>query len=434
MNRMEHKIVKVERDSIAWELGIRAGDVLLSVNGEDIVDLIDYKSLEAEEIITLRVRCGGREEEFEFEKDGEEGLGLVFENTLMSPMRTCANQCIFCFVDQLPDGTRESMHVKDDDWRLSFMMGNFVTLTNVTERELDRIIKRRVTPLYVSVHATDGDVRVRMLGNRNAGKIMNQLKKLADNGIEFHTQIVLCPGINDGEILRRSLEDLAKLRPSCLSCAVVPVGLTSHRAGLDELRRPDGECAREVIRAVEEIEKKTGGFAYASDEFYLLAEKDALQIDYGTYDQLDNGVGMLRLMWDEVLDGVERLRRTKADGKKTAVVTGEAAYPFICRCCDKVRQAFPNINVTVFAVKNDYFGQSVTVSGLITGTDVVKQVSKGFDRVLLPSNMLRPGTETFLDGTCIDDVVRGLDAEVRVADSYGSDFVAQLLGVEENFF
>ncbi|MBS7262812.1 MAG: DUF512 domain-containing protein [Eubacteriales bacterium] len=435
---MEQLITRIEQDSIASELGIRPGDRLAALNGEPICDVVDYKALEAEEYLTIDVRRGKQLLSFDIEKDSDEPLGLIFETALMSPMRCCANRCVFCFVDQLPAHTRDTMHVKDDDWRMSFIIGNFVTLTNVGDRELDRIIRRGASPLYISVHALDPEVRCRLLGNPTAGRIGDQLRRLADGGIRFHTQIVLCPGINDGDVLARTIDGLAALYPACVDCAVVPVGLTGHRGGLTELRAVDAVCAREVIETVRVQAGRCSArfgtdFVYAADEFYTKVRCAPPSLErYGELEQLDNGVGMLALMESEVSGGLERLARADYDkNRRIALATGVSAYPFICNWVERIRARFPGVEAQVFRVENTFFGPSVTVSGLVTGGDIARTVMGRFDELLIPRNMLRPGTEIFLDDTDVTWVENKLGMPIRVTDTYGGDFVAAVLGVRE---
>jgi len=305
---MAHTIKSVEPDSIAFQLGIKAGDELISINGENVIDFVDYQALCANEKLNLLVRSCGVETEYEFEKDDYEPLGMEFNDDMLGCTRLCANNCKFCFVDQLPCGVRDTMKVKDDDWRLSLMMGNYVTLTNVTDAELERIIKRHASPLYISVHTTDNDLRLDLLGTKVNCDIMQQLNKLKDGGIQFHAQAVVCPGINDGKVLEKTIDDLANMYPACLSLAVVPVGLTSHRENLTDIKPFNTESASALLDMVEKkrrvfTRELDTAFVFPSDEMYILAKREfPSDSEYEGYDQIDNGVGLCRMLETEFDD------------------------------------------------------------------------------------------------------------------------------------
>ncbi len=384
-----HIIAAVEVNSPAARAGISAGDTLLAVNGEAVVDLIDYLALTAVRRIELRVQSGGQESAVTLSKREGEPLGLSFEQALMSARRLCANKCVFCFVDQNPDNARETLRVKDDDWRESLMMGNYVTLTNVSNAEFARILKRRVQPLFLSVHAYDADLRARLLGNARNNALWQRLLALNEAGLRFHAQIVLCPGLNDGEALTKTLSELDKL-PALQSAAVVPVGLTAHRKGLYELTPFDETSARDALRRVEAMPK---GRFFAADELYLLANEPLPEYAaYGDFPQIENGVGMLRLFEDEFVSSIE------ATGAKprAAIITGVAAAPFLSELVGRV-PAFEGVNVV--PVKNSFFGGHVNVAGLVTGSDIAAAFKERMPldgRVLLPDSMLKDGG-IFLD-------------------------------------
>ena len=390
--------------SPAERAGVEKGDALLSINGEQVIDLVDYEHLTANERLTLLIqKKSGDCEEIDLDKDDYEPLGLSFATSLMDKMRTCKNHCVFCFIDQMPKGGRSSLHVKDDDWRMSFVMGNYVTLTNLDERELDRVIRRRVSPLYVSLHASDPAVRRAMMKNPHAGDILPQLKKLADAGLQFHLQIVLCPGLNDGEILLRTISDMLALYPQAQSLAVVPVGLTRHREGLTALRTFTQEEATALICEIESLQEtlltKIGTrFVFLADEWYTLCGKTLPSYDdYEGFPQIENGVGLLRLFEGEMLFALEE-KKPLVQPKRFLMAGGTSAHDFFAQ---SYRQLLPyGITIDTRAIKNRFFGESVTVGGLVTGGDLVEQLKgEDFGRALLiPRAMLKADEELFLDG------------------------------------
>ena len=410
--RMRQAIIDVLAGSIAEEIGIAAGDVLLKVNGEPIEDCIDYETLTADETMTLLVERGGEETEYVIERDMDEPLGLVFAHDLMDTPRGCANRCVFCFVDQLPGGMRDSLYFKDDDWRMSLLTGNYVTFTNVGEAELSRIVKRRASPLYISVHATDPRVRAAMLQHPRAGKMMDQLRFLARGGVSFHAQIVLVPGWNDGDVLQQTMADLFSLAPAARSLAVVPVGLTRCREGLMPLRGVSPQDAHTVIEAVaswqEKCRREAGtSFVFASDEFYLraglpLPEEEA----YEEYPQLENGVGLIRQFekeWEEALACWPQGCRAK----RATIACGTSVAPVMRRWVSRVPGAE---NVTVLPVENSYFGTSVTVTGLLTGTDLMAQCAAAQGRLLIARCMLNDNR--FLDDVTVEEAAHALGVPV----------------------
>lgn len=432
---MAQRIVSVDGGSLAQAAGIRAGDELLRVNGETVVDLLDYEALCADARVRLRVRRGGEETEYDVEKDEYEPLGLNFETPLMSGMRLCCNKCLFCFVDQLPQNARPSLRLKDDDWRMSLMMGNYVTLTNVSDHELDRIIRRHASPLYISVHAMEPGLRSRILGTPRGARLPEQLKRLAGGGIEFHAQAVLCPGLNDGEALADTIEKLAAMHPAARSLALVPVGLTDCREGLHPLHKYTPEEARGVLdiaeRWRERLLKKLGTrFVFPSDEFYLAAGRPLPEDgEYEDYEQIDDGVGMLRLLETEFSEAYADLpeERKKSGGGKTLLAAcGVSAAPFL-------RQMFAahpltGLTVDVRALENGFFGPSVTVSGLLTGGDLVRglQGAEGA-AVLISACMLRDGETVFLDDMTLEEVSRALEKPVIPVGRRGDEVLSAIL-------
>lgn len=412
-------VKSVEKNSIAEELGIEAGDVLSTINGKDVEDILDYLYLEGETEFTLEVLSNGETYTLDVERELDEDIGLTFEEELK--IRTCQNKCVFCFVDQMPKGLRDTLYVKDDDYRLSFISGSYVTLTNDSDAEIDRIIALHLSPLYVSVHATDEKVRCELLHNRFAGKLMSQLKKLTAGGIEVHTQVVLCKGLNDGDILHKTIADLYSLYPMVKTLAIVPVGTTRHREGLYDLKLFDKESASKVIDEVEPCAKyffsKHGEpFVYLSDEFYCLAGREVPTADfYGAYDQIENGVGLVRKFIEEFN---EEITPKKAfSKKKTLLVTGVSFYPTLKKLIESV-----NCPHEILCVKNDFFGRSVTVAGLLTPTDIIAQMDdKKYKRIILPSNILKEFGDVFLDGTTLSEFAEKVGCEVVVSPRSGGD-------------
>ena len=426
-------ITRVEADSPAAREGLRAGDRLLSVNGEPIKDLIDYEALSVRSRLIVEVERSGEKLRYLVRKKVGEPLGLCFETTLMDRMQTCKNRCLFCFVDQMPKGIRSSLNVKDDDWRLSFIMGNYVTLTNVSEAEFERILKRRVSPLYVSVHSTDPALRVKLMSNPTAGRIMERLTALKEAGITFHTQIVLCPGLNDGEALERTLADLASLYPYCASIAAVPVGLTKYREGLYPLRGYTVDEARALIEYGEKKqaqyrEQWDDTFFYLSDEWYLTAELPLPPaVSYGDFPQIENGVGLLRLF---ELDFREALaeKTPLPSPRQITVAGGTAANPFF-RDLYKYLEDY-NIYADVVPVQNRFFGGNVHVAGLVTAGDLMAAFpGPGDGPLLIPRNMLREKDSVFLDGVTLAELEQKLDRRI-FPFSGGREFIELIFGDE----
>ena len=431
---MSHLIVSVDSHSPASRAGILAGDRLARIGGVPVIDFIDYQALSAQRRLTVQVLRNGQSMSFPIRKDEYEPLGLNFQTPMMSGTRLCCNKCLFCFVDQLPCDARPTMRVKDDDWRMSLMMGNYVTLTNVSDVELDRIIARHCSPLYISVHATDPDLRAHLLGTPRARRLMHQLKRLSDGGIAFHCQCVLCPGINDGEALDRTIRELAAL-PQAQSLALVPVGLTGHREGLSALRVYSREEARAVIELSELWREKLLAsrdtrFVFPSDEFYLQADV-AIPPDeaYEGYAQIDDGVGLLRLLdteyreaWSELPDSV---RRATPSGRPLAIACGKSAAAFIR---DMLKQCpVAGADIAVYAVENTWFGPTVTVSGLITGRDLTTQMAGvPCDAILITEVMLRDGN-LFLDDMTLDEAIRRLGKPVLPVGRRGEDLLEAIL-------
>ncbi len=433
---MGHRVFAVEAGSIADQLGIRPGDELVRMNGERVIDWVDYQALSSQEKMNVVILQNGEEAEFEFEKDDYEPLGITFEDDMLGGIRNCANKCMFCFVDQLPQGCRETMRIKDDDWRLSLMMGNYVTLTNVGDNELERIIKRQATPLYISVHAMDPELRVKLLGSENAGKLPFQLIKLAEGGIQFHAQCVLCPGVNDGEALIETIESLMDLAPSCLSLALVPVGLTQHRDGLDEIHPYTKEEAKKVLEiankyrkiALRELDTR---FVFPSDEFYLIAgEEIPSDSEYEDYAQIDNGVGLVRSLIEEFEYAYEELspkyKKTGRELRSVTIATGVSAQPILKKLMED--HPITSLNIKVVAIKNRFFGDTVTVAGLVTGNDLINQLKTvKTDAILITECMLRSEKDRFLDDVTLTDASRALGKPIIPVGRTGEDLLNTLI-------
>ena len=418
--RPEQAVTHIEPRSPAKRAGLRAGDRILLVNGEPVLDLVDYEALTAEKRLEIRYLRDGEERTASIVKDEYTPLGLGFETTLMDRMQTCRNKCVFCFIDQMPKGIRSSLNVKDDDWRMSFIMGNYVSLTNVDEAEFNRILRRRVSPLYISVHTVDGPLRSRMMHNKDAGKIMERLQALKEAGITFHCQAVLCPGLNDGAYFAETVRTLSALRPQCASLAAVPVGLTKYREGLYPLRSYTEEEAAAVIEQTRALEKETGGepFVFLSDEWYLMAGQPLPAAEaYGDFAQIENGVGLLRLFEAELKEAIED-RAPLQEPREFTVAGGTAATPFFR---DLYRCLLPyNIVIRCVPVENRFFGGNVHVAGLVTGSDLLYAFSGGApETVLIPGNMLRERDTVMLDGMELEEVQTRLGARlIPFANAY----------------
>ncbi len=423
--------------SIAEEMNIEAGDELLSIDGQPVLDVFDYRFLLREEYIEVLIRKKKSREEWllEIEKDEEEDLGVVFESDLMDSYHSCRNKCIFCFIDQNPPGMRETLYFKDDDARLSFLQGNYVTLTNMKEEDIERIIRYRMEPVNISFHTTDPELRCMMLHNRFAGESLSHVRKLADAGLEMNGQIVLCKGINDGEQLDRTIRDLTSYLPALRSVSVVPVGLTKYRDGLFPLEPFDKEDARQLLEQIRKWQEKLYPvwglhFVHASDEWYLTAEEPFPEDDaYDGWPQLENGVGAMRLLDSEITE--ELAGRTGDDRKRcVTLATGTLITPVIQKQIEKIRRVYPGVTVQHIPIRNDFYGERITVSGLITGRDLIAQLSGKItgECLLIPCHMLRAGENVFLDDVTTEDAERALGVPVMVAEADGADLCRCILG------
>ena len=431
MKETRHVIKRVLPGSIAEELELEPGDELLSVNGQQIEDVFDYHYLINDEYLEILIRKPDQEEwELEIEKDYEEDLGIEFDSSLMDEYRSCRNKCIFCFIDQMPKGMRDTLYFKDDDSRLSFLQGNYVTLTNMSDYDIDRIIRYHLSPINISFQTTNPELRCRMLNNRFAGDIFPKVQRLYEAGIEMNGQIVLCKGINDGEELERSIRDLSKYLPHLRSVSVVPVGLSRYRENLYPLEPFTKEDAQKVLGTVKKWQDQLYPqyglhFIHCSDEWYILAQQPIpREEEYDGYLQLENGVGMVRLLENEVL---EDLSDRKPDDRKRriSIATGKLAAPFIRENISHIQKLYPGIEVNVYSIRNDFFGETITVSGLVTGQDLKKQLAgrELGECLLIPCNMLRAGENVFLDDVTVEELEAELGVPVEVVDEDGASLV-----------
>ena len=434
-----HIVECVASGSIAEELEIEAGDTLLEINGNKIEDIFDYQYFTQDEYIEVLIRKpSGEEWLLEIDKEYDEDLGITFENGLMDEYRSCHNKCIFCFIDQMPPGMRDTLYFKDDDSRLSFLQGNYVTLTNMSDEDIDRVIKYHLSPINVSFQTTNPELRCKMLNNRFAGQALEKAWKLAKAGILMNGQIVLCKGVNDGTELERSIEDLSRYLPNLQSVSVVPVGLSKYREGLFPLEPFTKEEAKQVLSIVHRWQDKLFAeyglhFIHASDEWYILAEEALPEEErYDGYLQLENGVGMLRLLMDEFQKAVDALRHTECGTippKELSIATGKLAYCFISEMAAQVTALYPQITVHVYAIRNDFFGEMITVSGLLTGQDLLAQLKEQRlgEKLLLPQNVLKSGEAVFLDDMTLAELEKALQVPIDIVKSSGQDFLDAIL-------
>lgn len=435
-------VTSVDNGSIAHDLGIEEGDLIVCVNSKEVVDYLDYKFLTTSEEIVLGVKKkNGEMYEYEIENPYMEDLGINFSNMLFDNPKSCHNKCIFCFIDQMPKGMRDTLYFKDDDSRLSFLQGNYVTLTNMSEHDINRIIQYHLSPINISFQTTNPELRCMMLNNRFAGEALKKVDLLAEAGIVMNGQIVLCKGVNDGAELERSIRDLTKYAPLLESVSVVPVGLSKYREGLYPLEPFTKEDAKEVLKIIHTWQEKVYAehgihFIHASDEWYILAEEELPEEErYDGYLQLENGVGMLRLLQEEFAEGLkqfkasDRLNKEQEKERQITVATGLLAQKYIQRMAEQVMAVLPKTKITVVGIRNDFFGERITVSGLLTGQDIIKQLSgKDLgDKLLLPQNVLRSGEDVFLDDIRLDELQGTLQVPVDIVKSSGQDFLDAII-------
>ncbi|NLG02681.1 MAG: DUF512 domain-containing protein [Clostridia bacterium] len=442
-----HIISQVYPDSIAEEMELEAGDTLLTVNGKEIEDVFDYRYLIKDEYLELLVLKKNKEEWIlEIDKEYDDDLGMEFENGLMSDYRSCSNQCMFCFIDQMPPGMRETLYFKDDDSRLSFLQGNYITLTNMKEKDVERIIHMHLAPINISIQTTNPQLRCKMLHNRFAGEKLKFLDRLYEGHVEMNGQIVLCKHVNDGEELTRSIRDLSKYLPFMRSVSVVPAGITKYREGLYPLELFTKEEACAVIDEIEKVQTgfyETYGlhFIHASDEWYITAQRDFPEEErYDGYIQLENGVGMMRMLLSEFEEAYQEMLQSSdyPDTREhlvrtVTIATGKLAAGTMQKLADEMMNAYPNLKIHVFCIRNDFFGETITVSGLVTGQDLLKQLSDRKNRgedlgnlLLIPSNMLRMGEQVFLDDMTVSQIEQALEMKVVAVGSAASDLIEAL--------
>lgn len=432
------KIISVEDRSRAEKAGILADDILISINNNEIDDVLDYRFYLAEKEVDIKVKRVDEYLNFVIKKGEYDDIGLDFETPLMDKKHSCKNGCIFCFIDQNPKGLRDTLYFKDDDSRLSFIHGNYITLTNMTDKDVERIVKMRFSPINISIHTTNPDLRVKMMKNKRAGEVLQYLSVFRDAGLSMCGQIVLCHGVNDGEELRRSLSDLEGYFPSLGSVSVVPAGLTKYRDKLYPLTDFTKEEAAAVIDLIDEfaeIHKQKFGsrLFFAADEFYLKAERHIPESDYyEDYPQIENGVGMLRSFFDEsgmALEDVKEFNVSLSDCRTVSIATGESSYPFIVSLCERIQDLFSKLKIKVYKIANYFFGESITVSGLLTGKDIFEQLEgkELGDELLIPQNALRSGESVFLCGMTVSELSTKLGVKVTPSGGDGYELVEAIL-------
>lgn len=433
---MSAEITNVIADSPAWHHGVKAGDILVSVNGHKISDVLDYMYYSSESMVTLALKRGDKHIILKFPKDEYDDLGLEFETFLMDKKLSCCNKCVFCFIDQMPPNMRKTLYFKDDDARLSFLQGNYVTLTNLVQKDIDRIIEMKLN-INVSVHTTNPELRCLMMHNRFAGEKIAFLRQMADAGISMNCQIVLCPGLNDGDELRRTLTDLGSLMPNVNSVAIVPVGLTKFREGLYPLTLFNEKTAGEAIDIIEGfqhefLEKYGTRLVFPSDEFYLIAKRPLHDADfYEEYPQYENGVGMLRSLYDE-FESALKLSDQPEDQREVSIATGAAAFGFISGLAQMAEQKYKNLKCRVYKIVNDFFGETITVAGLLTAQDIMAQLKDKplGTELLLTKSMIMRDSDIFLDDITIPQVEEALGVKIRLTDNDGFSLLDGILGVE----
>lgn len=443
MNKSKgHLIKKILPGSIAEEFELAPGDRLISINGHEIEDIFDYQFYAEDTYIEILIeKPDGDQWILEVDKEEDEDLGIEFDNGLMDEYRSCHNKCIFCFIDQMPKGMRDTLYFKDDDSRLSFLQGNYVTLTNMSDHDLDRIIQYHLSPINISFQTMNPELRCKMLNNRFAGEALKKVDRLNEAGIEMNGQIVLCKGVNDGEELAFSIREMMRYIPNLQSVSVVPVGLSKYRDGLFPLEPFTREDAREVLSTIhhyqnESYQKYGNHFIHASDEWYILAGEELPQEEnYDGYLQLENGVGMMRLLLNEFEEAVKELQEKISVGtldfssREISMATARLAYPFIRDMAARMMEMVPGLMIHVYEIRNDFFGEMITVSGLLTGQDLIAQLTgrELGETLYLPQNVLRSGEEVFLDDVSVTEMEKALQVKVDIIKSSGRDFVNAVL-------
>ncbi len=428
-------VIEIEENSIADEIGIEAGDILISIDGKEINDILDYQFMIREDSLVVNIqKADGKIWSIDIEKDDDEDLGLIFEDIIFDKMKVCKNRCIFCFIDQLPGKMRKTLYQKDDDYRHSFLFGNFITLTNLSKYDWDKILGMRLSPLYISVHALQPEVRSMMLGSRQAESIREDLLRLSRAGLECHTQIVVCPGINDGKILEDTIEGLAELYPSVASIGIVPVGLTGHRQKLPELRNISSSEADQLISTINRYQQKFRqdlgyGLVYLADEIYLKSNKPLPNTDYyDDFPQIENGIGICRILLDEFAEEEDKLP-AKINEREIFLLTGESAVVVVGELCARMN-LIEGLKLEIIPVKNYYFGGQVTVTGLLTGVDIIEVLGDKYvgKEILIPDIILKEGQDTLLDNMTLQDIREASGANIKVIPATAKSMIAAVLG------
>lgn len=431
-NESRNIIEEVAKGSIAEELEIVPGDILLSINQIEVKDIIDYKFLISDEYVEVEIlKLDGEIWELEIEKDFDEDLGIIFTNPLIDKAKSCQNKCVFCFIDQLPPNMRETLYFKDDDSRLSLLQGNFITLTNMSEEEINRIIEYRISPINISVHTTNPDLRISMLKNKNAGKVYDILKRFHEVRLEVNCQIVLVPGVNDGEELKRTLDDLHKLYPTVESVAVVPIGITKYREKLEKVIPFNKILAESLLDDIaimqnEFLNSLGTRFIFPSDEFFAVSKRDLPSINqYEGFPQLENGVGLMKSFEYEIEEELEKRDMNKITNKNVIIATGTLAYDFMLGISQKVMNKYKGLNLRVVPIENNFFGNTITVSGLVTASDLIAQLEDiNADALIIPQSMLRgEGDNVFLDNLTLEEVSQRLNTKILISPVEGKKFV-----------
>ncbi|MEG0900015.1 MAG: DUF512 domain-containing protein [Oscillospiraceae bacterium] len=433
---MSVKILSVDKNSPADKAGIKNGDIIISINSHKIRDVLDYKFYMTDNVLEIALESGN----LTIKKGEYEDLGLEFETYLMDKQHSCKNKCIFCFVDQMPKGMRDSLYFKDDDERMSFLFGNYITLTNLYDEDIERIIKMRISPVNISVHTTNPELRVKMMANPRAAETLSYIKRLTDAGIKVNTQLVLCPDINDGEELEKSLDDLGNLYPNLQTISCVPVGLTDYREGLHKLLPYTKEQASKTIEIIENfsekmLEKNGERLAFPADEFFIKSGRALPDYEYyGEFNQLENGIGLLTMLEEEFNDACAMANKSDKT-RNISIATGVAAYPFIKKYAEKAMSIFPNLKVKVYEIVNDYFGNNITVAGLVTGTDLINKLSEKDlgEELIIPSVMLKYHENMFLDSITIEEVSTKIKTKIKVIEPDGFELLGAMLDDEELF-
>ena len=438
--KTKSEIILVDKESIAEEVGIEVGDYLISINDTIIEDIIEYKYFLAEDYLEVEIeKKDGERIIYEIEKEPGEDLGIEFSNPIIDKVKSCRNKCIFCFIDQLPSGMRETLYFKDDDSRLSFLQGNFITLTNMTDADIEKMVKYKISPVNISVHAMNPELRVKMLNNKNAGKIKEYMEKLNSAGIKMNVQIVLCPDINDKKELEYTLETLTEFYPNVNSVAVVPVGITKYRDGLFDMKTYDENTAKAVIDHVRKLQNsyitKFGTrLVFLLYEFFVMGKlKRPLKDEYEGFIQLENGVGLMTKFEEEIKEELVHYPVIFKKPRKISIATGKSAFKFMNEISRTVESVIKNLTIEVNEIKNEFFGETITVAGLITGSDIIKQLEgKDIgDFLIIPESMMRSGEEIFLDDVTPKDVERALNTKLIITPVDGKSFIKKVLTKEK---